>query len=274
MKRIVIIISSGVALLAVVALLAWQLLTDWPTVPKAQGTCPTAPAEPGPDAGIHGPLDSLLRAYVIDGVVDYRCLAAHRDQLSRALDTYADTDAATLSRDEQLAFWINAYNAATLEVILRHYPQIDSIRELGGGLGPWKSVTFRLGGRDAITLDEIEHGILRKMNEPRIHFAIVCASKGCPPLRSEAFVASRLDAQLDDQARRLLSDPARGATFDRERNVLKVTKILEWFGDDFGADPAARIERIRPWLHDELRTVVPADVTLEYLDWDWSLNGQ
>ncbi len=175
------------------------------------------------------------------------------------------------SRDEQLAFWINAYNILAIDVVQRHYP-IDSIRSIGGLLTPvWKKPAGAIGGRSH-TLDEIENEILRPMREPRIHAAIVCASLSCPPLRREPYRPADLDAQLDDAMRRWLADPRKGARIDRSARTIYLSSIFDWFEKDFvgGVLPfvAAHLpaEEAR-WIRSQGKSL-----RVRYLDYDWSLN--
>ena len=255
--------------------IVWWQFTDYPTVVKAEGACPVEPASAAEDAGMHAPFDSLLRAYVNNGgFVDYRCFATHRGTLQSYLQTLATADVGAMSRDDQLAFWINAYNAWTVEVILVRYPAIDSIREINAPMGPWKSETMTVAGRE-LTLDAIEHEILRTdFDEPRIHFAIVCASLGCPELRAEAYVARRLESQLASQTERFLADTTKGARL--EGSTLHLSSVFDWFKEDFGATRAGRIATIRQWLPTDTATAVETvgdDLQLAYLHWDWALNG-
>ena len=134
-----------------------------------------------------------------------------------------------------MAFLINAYNAFTVEKILTRYPDIKSIRDFGKVFGnPWKDKFFTLLGQEC-TLDGIEHEMLRKhgaYDEPRVHFAVNCASIGCPMLREEAYVAERLDAQLEEQAERFLSDRTRNR-YSAQTGALEVSKIFDWFKEDW-----------------------------------------
>jgi Protein of unknown function, DUF547 len=134
-----------------------------------------------------------------------------------------------------MAFLINAYNAFTVELILTKYPGLASIKDLGSMFSsPWKPKWIPLlGGK--VSLDDIERGMLRergRFDDPRVHFGVNCASIGCPPLREEAFVAERLDAQLDEQALRFMSDRTRNR-FDAAARRLELSKIFDWYGDDF-----------------------------------------
>jgi hypothetical protein len=175
------------------------------------------------------------------------------------------------SRDETLAFWINAYNILAIDLVRRHYP-VDGIRSIGGFLSPvWKKEAGEIGGR-AYTLHEIEHEILRPMGEPRIHGAIVCASLSCPPLRREPYRAEDLDAQLDDNMRRWLADPRKGARVDRSARTLHLSPIFDWFAEDFGEDVLPFVAAYLPqedarWIRQQGRAL-----RIRYLRYEWSLN--
>jgi hypothetical protein len=229
----------------------------------------------------HGAFDALLQKYVDDrGLVAYRKWQADAGDV-HALDDYlARLGAVDLSqpvpRQAQLAFWINAYNALTLKGILLKYP-MRSIREhtpLLGGYNIWKDLLLWVDGK-SYSLDNIEHDILRKMGEPRIHFALVCASRGCPPLHRQAYTADQLDQELTANARKFFADPANFATDEAERSV-KVSELFLWYGDDFAASPRGRIQALRPYFPnaDKIAWIDGDDVTLDYLKYDWSLNDQ
>jgi len=206
--------------------------------------------------------------------VDY---AALRDDPGwrRLVASLAASDPEALpSRQARLAFWINAYNVFAIDWIVREGP-VESIRDLGNLLFPvWKKTAGRVGGRE-VSLDEIEHGILRPMGEPRIHAAIVCASVSCPALRREPFRAEALDAQLDDQTRRFLADPRKGLRVERDAGRVRVSKVFDWFAKDFGGDAGVVAflvrhapEAERPWLAEH------ADAgDLAYLPYDWEVNA-
>ncbi|HEY3383518.1 MAG TPA: DUF547 domain-containing protein [Vicinamibacterales bacterium] len=233
----------------------------------------------------------LLAAYVRDGRVDYRSLAAERAALSavaRAFGEVAPDSEKAWTLDQRLAFWINTYNFFTLRAVLDHYPirggwlslyPRNSIRQIDG---VWSKLTWRVAGRD-LTLDDIEHRILRPVyREPRIHFAINCASLGCPPLRSSAYLAAQLEAQLDEAARTYLGSPQGAAV---EHSTLAVTSILKWYGADF----VDRFARLGPAGRDAKESAIVAVITtygparasalartpgvkIRFLDYDWSLN--
>lgn len=184
----------------------------------------------------HSAWNSMLAAYVTDGLVDYAAFqrdpkfAVYLAQLSRV-------QAAALPRNAQLAYWINVYNAYTI-ALLNSRKERRSIRNINKVLGvtlksPWSEPIVQ-ADRRTLTLDDVEHEIIRKQfNDPRIHVALVCAALGCPPLRREAFTADRLDAQLDDQARRFLSQAAKNRV-DVQSGTVYGSPIFTWYRDDFG----------------------------------------
>jgi hypothetical protein len=188
----------------------------------------------------HAAFDGLLRRHVDSGMVDYDAFAAS-PEFAAYLTLLARTDPATLPRDERLAFWINAYNAYTIALINKHGER-KSIRNINRalglfkGLGPWNEKIAVVGGT-AYGLDHIEQKIIRpEFGEPRIHFALVCAAIGCPPLRSEAFTAARLDAQLDDQARIFLLQSPEKNRVDVATGTVYVSNIFSFndYEKDFG----------------------------------------
>jgi hypothetical protein len=218
--------------------------------------------------------------------VDYAAFARERAALKAVLDQMQSVPRAQFdawSKPEQEAFLINAYNAFTIEKVLTRYPDLRSIRDFGTFFGnPWKDRFFRLFGEEA-SLDDIEHGMLRRdgaYDEPRIHFAVVCASIGCPMLRDEAFVATRLDAQLEDGMRRFLSDRTRNR-YDPASGKLEVSRIFDWYGKDFArghrgfTSVRATLARYADLLADspEARARVREQKAgVEFLEYDWALN--
>ena len=222
----------------------------------------------------HPAWDALLRKHVVlldDGKasqVNYHGMAKEHAALTEylhALSRVGEREFEGWSRAEQVAFLINAYNAYTVEKILTRYPDIRSIWDFGKFFGnPFRDEFFSLLGR-SMSLDGIEHGILRKRyREPRIHYAVNCASIGCPMLREEAYVAARLEAQLEEQAVRFLSDRTRNRFRDAR---LEVSKIFDWYKEDFEprAEYFARYAGI-------LGMPQGASPRLAFLDYDWALN--
>ena len=229
----------------------------------------TAPAR----AVAPGDFDALLKERVVAGQVDYRGLKSD-PRLPAYLATLVSAKPGTLpSAEARLAFWINAYNAYTLQLIVAHYP-LKSIRDVPHPdvKSPWDLPVANIGGH-SYTLNQIEHDILRaQLKEPRIHYALVCAAKSCPPLRAEAYESERIQAQLDDQARLFLATQNH---FDPIASKAELSSILKWYGSDFGATPAEVLTALAPYTPEPVRAALikaPAKWAIRYLDYDWSLN--
>ena len=241
---------------------------------------------------LHAPFDQLLQKHVVainDGKstqVDYAALAKDKSELDGYLSALAAIDTATFAgwnKDRQLAFLINAYNAYTLALIIEHYPDIESIRDIGGFFSsPWKQAFAPLLGKTR-TLDNIEHGLIRgdnKYQEPRIHFAVNCASIGCPALREEAYTEAKLSQQLESQTQRFLSDNSRHYI---EGNTLKVSKIFDWYRDDFEA-PWRGATSLNGFLllyvsafdltEAQQRALRAGTLNIGFSDYDWALNDR
>ena len=209
--------------------------------------------------------------------VRYQALGKSRSVLQgylRELEAVSKETFASFSRDQQLAFLINAYNALTVELILDHYP-VKSIRDIGGLFSsPWKKKFFVLLG-EKHSLDDMEHEMLRKrFEEPRIHFALVCASKGCPALRGEPFVATRLGSQLEEAAHLFLTDKGKNR-YEPNSSTLYLSSIFKWYGDDFKKEYGSFKEFVsnRIVADTESQKRARSDRTkVEFLDYDWSLN--
>lgn len=214
----------------------------------------------------------LLITYVHQGNVDYRGFKTEESKLDRHLKVLENVDPDRLSRNEQFAFYINAYNAWTIKLILSGYPGIKSIKDLGSIFqSPWKKKICRIDG-DVVTLDNIEHDILRpRFKDPRVHFAINCAALSCPPLLSQPFLGSTLDRQLDDATRAFINNPKRNYL---DGEILYVSRIFKWFGKDFDDDI---IGFFLTYADDHLKKELEAkknSIKVEYLSYDWSLNGK
>jgi len=209
---------------------------------------------------------------VVGTRVDYRAIARSSEwkQLSAQLRAARPS---RLDRDGKLAYWINAYNVFTIDLIVEHHP-VESIRDIGSFLFPvWNETVATVEGRD-VSLGDIEHEILRKMDEPRIHAAIVCASTSCPPLARRAFRAERLGEQLDGAMRRWLASPAKGVSIDRARRTVRVSAIFDWFEEDFEREGGV-LATIARYVDDEDATWLRGpgrDARIRYLDYDWTLN--
>jgi hypothetical protein len=212
-------------------------------------------------------LDALLRANVRAGVVDYPGF-----QASPAFRAYVADLAKPVrfsGRSDELAYYINAYNALAIEGILAGL----SPSTLLGRARYFKIKDWPLAGRD-VTLHDLEHKVIRPLGEPRIHFAIICASKSCPFLRSEAYAAASLDAQLDDQARLFVNDASRNR-FDKTTRTARLSEIFKWFDEDFRASAGSTQKYIARYVADpEVAQGLAADgYRVEWIDYDWSLNG-
>ncbi len=224
----------------------------------------------------HTAWTAILERWVEAGRVDYAGLK--RDgQL--ALDAYLNTLSGACARDyeswtpdERIAFWINAYNAFTVRLILDHYP-IASIREIGWLPGAaFREEFIPLPGLKGATvsLDDIEHGTLRSaFREPRIHFALVCAARSCPALRGEAYRGADLDRQLDDQGRAFLHDRTKNQ-IDAPARTLRLSAIFKWFRRDFDSAAGSVPAFVAPYLADVGAS--GADFDVEFNDYDWALN--
>lgn len=227
----------------------------------------------------HASWNKLLEKYVDEqGMVQYADWKKSATD-GQALDEYLRSLSYSNgqgSKQEQLAFWINAYNAVTVKGILREYPT-SSIRNHTAkifGYNIWKNLKLVVGG-EPISLDDMEHKMLRKMGEPRIHFAIVCASIGCPRLLNEAYVPDRLDAQLTLNARAFFADSNK-FRYDAARQTFFVSPILQWFGTDFGPSQSAQLKTISAWLPDATSQQAAASGAgkMTFLEYDWGLNDQ
>jgi Protein of unknown function, DUF547 len=222
----------------------------------------------------HAAWDALLKKHVVllDGGKASRFKYAEAARERAALKTYLDSLSrvseahfSAWTRPEQMAFLINAYNASTVEKILTRYPDLGSIWDFGKIFGnPFRERFFVLLG-GAKSLDDLEHGVLRKnYREPRIHYALNCASIGCPMLREEAYVGVRLEQQLEEQAQRFLADRSRNRFRDGR---LEVSKIFDWYKEDF--EPR---EQYFMQYAGILGVPTGARPALAFLDYDWSLN--
>lgn len=231
----------------------------------------------------HKSWDSLLKKHVVVSEggkvsqVRYSGFAADRPVLKSYLDTLSKVTEAEFngwSREQRMAFLINAYNGFTVEKILTRYPGLKSIRDFGTVFGnPWKDRFFSLFGRESY-LDQIEHETLRKpgaYNDPRVHFAVNCASVGCPMLREEAYAADKLERQLEEQAMRFLSDRSRNRF---EGGKLEVSKIFDWFKEDFGLREQyfAKYARQLSDAPESQKIIAAGKAPISFLEYDWSLN--
>ncbi len=220
----------------------------------------------------------LLRAHVSNGAVHYAALKAD-PRLNAVIAYYSSVDHAKLTGNARMAFFINVYNAVTLKVVCDNLP-LKSIRDIGASPSKgastdvWDKPLANLKGQ-SMSLNDIEHKILRPMADPRIHFALVCAAKSCPPLRAEAYLPDRLDRQLNEQGKLFLAN-RQWNTFDATEKSAKLSMIFSWFASDFGPTTADVLRALAPFLPaaqsgDVSRNA--ASYTVSYRDYDWALNA-
>lgn len=226
-------------------------------------------------ANDHALWGTLLNKYVKGGAVDYQGFKDDEGELDRYLETLAQTDPDALPRSDQLALYINGYNAYTVKLILKNFTDgkpVQSIRKIGGLFtSPWSIAFAEIGGR-ILSLDEIEHEIIRpRFQDPRIHFVVNCASQSCPPLISMPYLGQTLDAQLDAGTRNFLADRKHNYI---DSDTLYVSSIFKWYGEDFNDDAAAFFLKYADGeTLAELQRIGP-DIRVKYLDYDWSLNNK
>ncbi len=258
----------------------------------------SAPLLASPVSGTESYAATLTTFVDAAGMVDYAGLKRNPRDLNTYLKYVSTVPEQTIdqwSDPSQIAFWINTYNALTLKAILDHYPikssffrsltyPKNSIRQIPG---VWKKLKFTVHNR-RMTLEHIEHEILRvQFNEPRIHVALVCAAKGCPPLRNEPYTGPRLDAQLNDQAAAFLADITK-FKIDLKKKIVHVSPIFKWFGEDFvktyappenTGDLDAELSAVMNYLATHANALFRpylyrGKYEVKYLDYDWSLNEQ
>ena len=247
-------------------------------------SCQPARAGAEPAAGVpdktfdHSAYTALLEKYLDDkGLVDYKgWKRKDLPALEKYLGEISKTDPAKLaSREERIAFWINTYNALTIKGIIEFYP-LESIKDKVArvfGYNIWDDYKITIRGEE-YSLNRIEHKILRPMGEPRVHFALVCASTSCPELRREAFRGKDLDAQLADQAKRFLNDPSRNR-IDLSKGKAHLSRIFQWFDEDFGGSKKKVLQYIAPYRPEgERAKLKEGKLSVDYLDYDWGLNEQ
>lgn len=231
----------------------------------------------------HSDWDKLLKTYVKPGAdglnrVDYATFKARgQAELKNYIARMQTVDLKSLDRPEQFALLANLYNAKTIDIVLDKYP-VKSIKDisLGGGFiasikgGPWKAEVLKLGGTP-LSLDDIEHGILRPaFKDPRVHYAVNCASVGCPNLQTEAFSGEKLVEQLDASARAYVNNP-RGVRITADGVV--VSSIYSWFKEDFGGTDAGVLKHLQRYASPELAAKLKTATALAGHSYDWSLNS-
>ena len=220
-------------------------------------------------------LDEYLNDQTDDGVNRFNydgMLEADKSQLESYLNYLQGIEPRQLNSNEQMAYWINMYNAATVSVVLENGPNLSSIREIRSGIfarGPWKLELLTVA-QQKLSLDNIEHGILRPIwRDKRIHYAVNCASFGCPNLLKTAFTAENLESLLEQAAKDYINHP-RGVNV--EDGDLVLSSIFDWYGEDFGSDFNALIQHLLDYTESELASQIKDFTSADY-DYDWGLNG-
>jgi hypothetical protein len=277
----ILLISAGLACGATTAMAQADRNPATPR-PAATGSITDEAPTIRPDTGAHKLFDALLHEFVHDGVVDYTGLSRQRPRLKSYLETLAVVDPGSLDRNALIAFWVNAYNAFTIELILENLGRIDSIKDISSSKR-WDAKRWLVSGRK-YSLDEIEHKIMRPMGEPRIHFALVCASFSCPDLRPEAYLPQTLDKQLTDAARHFLANNKKGLRTRMEKGffggddpTLYLSSIFDWFEGDFEKNGGDVLSFVRQYAPKKAVAFIDQhrdDLDIDNFDYDWSLNGR
>jgi len=275
-KILYVVAAFAIAIIIGCAYLSQDTLINTLFGPPAVEMTEAYESKPDGPAFDHGAFDTLLRKYVNEnGGVDYAGLQEDREQLRAYIQQIGQADVDSLGRNQKLTLLINAYNAFTLELILDHWDsgQLKSIRDIPSAQR-WDAVRWKVGS-NTWSLNQIEHEQIRpKFVEPRIHFALVCAAVGCPPLRSEAYVAERLDAQLHEQAAYVHTHDLwmRLAASGR---VVHLTQLYNWYGGDFKQSAGSVLAYVGQYVPQVKQAIDAGDsMSIQWLDYDWSLNSQ
>lgn len=225
----------------------------------------------------HGSWDKILKKYISNknGVNLFaygKVSSADKKSLKSYIDQLKNTDPRELNRKESMAYWINAYNAITVDVVLDNYP-VKSIKDIKSGIftsGPWKTDIFKIQGQH-LSLDNIEHGILRAVyKDPRVHYAVNCASYSCPNLAKKAFTGSNLESLLNQGARDYINHP-RGVSVESDGD-LKISSIFNWFKEDFGTKETKVIEHLKKYAQPSLKAKLDSFNGSVSYDYGWDLN--
>jgi hypothetical protein len=222
----------------------------------------------------HTLFTQVLAAHVKDGAVDYKAIKTD-PRFPQYIAMLQKSNPEVLTGEEKLAFWINAYNAFTIQYVLDKYPIKSLMNKLSyvTGGGTFKTKFIEIDGRK-LSLNDIENDVIRPMGDPRIHFALVCGAKSCPPLRPEAYVADRLGEQMNEQGRLFMSQSDKNR-FDFEKNEIAISKIFDWFKDDFRQNGKSELEFISHYLPPEQAQKLlaqAATIKVKYTEYNWDLN--
>lgn len=272
MTRKSVLVST--AILASVLIVARKILI---TLTAAAPLTFVVPAQAGEFDHTHTAFTAILQSSVANQRVDYAALKNNAAPLAAYLGSLAavkEKEFNGWSKEQRLAYLINLYNAATVKLVVENYP-VKSIKKIGSVLkGPWDQEVVPFFGK-TVTLNHIEHEVIRaKFGEPRVHFALVCAAVGCPPLRSEAFTADRLGTQMDEQGRIFLATASKNRV-DAAAGTLYLSPIFDWFKKDF-TDKAGSVEKfVAPYFPEaERKVILGGKLKVKFTDYDWSLNKQ
>ncbi|WP_080237235.1 DUF547 domain-containing protein [Spirosoma rigui] len=258
---------KGIALLLAGLSVTCLLSFREPVTPPVHATVAAEPVS-------HALFDQLAKKYINEkGLVNYKGFKSDEKELKKYLDLLAKNPPTDKwSQEEQMAYWINAYNANTIQLILEHYP-VKSIKDIGSKIKipfvntPW-DIKFIKVGNETYDLNRIEHGTLRKkFDDKRIHFALVCAARSCPRLRNEAYTGAKLNAQLDDQGSDFLNNPAKNAITAKKASL---SKYFDWYKGDWKDDNKS----VEYWVNKYSKTKINQDTQISFLDYNWDLNEQ
>lgn len=244
-------------------------LLVWPFLAMAQNT---NMSEGAPE--MNKTYNAFLAKYVVqkDGInlVEYGKVTAEDERsLEGYIKTLSNTDITSFSDQEVMAYWFNLYNAKTVDVILDNYP-VKSIKKIGFLSGPWDKKDLSVRGQE-MSLNNIEHDTVRKTyDEPRVHFAFNCASIGCPNLKTTAWDASTLDADLTQATKDYIASP-RGVRIEKDGEIA-ASKIFKWYKDDFGDSEADVIAFLVKFAEGEKKTALQQATEIDDYDYDWDLN--
>ncbi len=225
----------------------------------------------------HSKFDNILKTYVdTQGRVDYKGIDGD-DKFHEYIASLETAKVNALSRDAQLAFWLNAYNAVTIDKVIKWKPK-KSVRETLIP-GVWTGTKFFMTREHTVagqrvSQDDIEHEILRKrFQDPRIHFAIICASSGCPPLPQFAYTAEDVQMKLEDETRKYLNSE-RGLRIDYVENTIQISKLFDWFAGDFKLKSGSATNFIKPYINEDAMAFLDRMPRISYVPYDWSLNAK
>ncbi|MFQ5601914.1 MAG: DUF547 domain-containing protein [bacterium] len=218
----------------------------------------------------HRLFDLALQKHVQDGLVDYQAMAREQN-FQKYVNWLKSVDAASFnSKTEELAFWINAYNALAIQGVITSYP-LESVLKAPGFFNKKKHPV----ARQQLTLDQIEKGVIfRKFKNPKLHFVLVCAARSCPNLPDRAYSSENVFDRIEEVARIFLNNPQKNR-LDRENKIFYLSQIFNWYQKDFLSENRSILNFIRPYLEQEKQVFLAENpVTIKYLEYDWNLNSQ